>query len=153
MSRTAPRDPRRAGAARGFTLIEILVAMMIFLTGMTGLLALMTTGLALHRDGLVLSRATADLDAITARIEREVAAGGHYDREREAWVDIEADALPGGSYYAVRFLTPGADEPQIVELRVAGSVKGLQQAQPVRRVLDLGPTAAAVARFRQREHR
>jgi len=140
-------------STHGFTLIEILVAMMIFLTGMTGLLALMTTGLALHRDGLVLSRATADLDLIGARIEREVAAGGHYDAEREVWVDVEGEPLPDGTWYAVHFRTPGVDEPQIVELRVAGSVKGLATARPVPRALEGGASAATIARFRQRAGR
>ncbi|MHC5212255.1 MAG: type IV pilus modification PilV family protein [Planctomycetota bacterium] len=143
----------KARGARGFTLIEILVAMMIFLTGMTGLLALMTTGLALHRDGLVLSRATADLDGIAARIEREVAAGRHYDAEREAFVDVEAESLEGGTWYAVHFRTPGVDEPQVVEIRVAGSVKGLATARPVPRALGANPSAAAIDRFRRRERR
>jgi prepilin-type N-terminal cleavage/methylation domain-containing protein len=143
----------RTAGTRGFTLIEILVAMMIFLTGRTGLLALMTTGLALHRDGLVLSRATADLDLITARIEREVAAGGHYDAAREAWVDVEAQALPDGTWYAVRFRTPGVDEPQVVDIRVAGSAKGLLAARPVPRALGGGPSAATIARFRARARR
>jgi prepilin-type N-terminal cleavage/methylation domain-containing protein len=143
--------PRPARTTRGFTLIEILVAMMIFLTGMTGLLALMTTGLALHRDGLVLARATADLDLIAARVEREVAAGMHWDAAREAWADVQAEQLPDGTWYAVHFRTPGVDEPQVVELRVAGSAKGLATARTVRRALGGRLSAAQVAGFRERE--
>ena len=143
----------RAGQ-RGFTLIEILVALMVFLAGVSGLPALLTTGLALHGQGLALSRATAHLDEVGAELQRQVAAGERWDAERQAWTDVEAAQLPDGTWFAATFLPAGADEPLIAELRVAASRKGLTGATPVRRAVD--PTAvewSSVQRFLDRARR
>jgi prepilin-type N-terminal cleavage/methylation domain-containing protein len=139
---------------RGFTLIEILVAMMIFLAGVSGMLALLTTGLALHGQGLALSRAAAHLDEAGAELQRQVAAGERWDAERQGWIDVEAAQLPDGTWYSAVFLPPGPEEPLFAELRVAGSRKGLAGATPVRRAVD--PTAvtwASMRRFQERARR
>jgi prepilin-type N-terminal cleavage/methylation domain-containing protein len=143
-------SPSRRGQ-RGFTLIEILVAMMIFLAGVGGLLALLTTGLALHGQGLALSRATSSLDAAGAELQRQVAAGERWDAERESWLDVEAAQLEDGTWWSAAFLRGGPDEPLVAELRVAGSRKGLPGAPAVRRAVD--PTEVswqAVHRFESR---
>jgi prepilin-type N-terminal cleavage/methylation domain-containing protein len=144
----------RARAQRGFTLIEILVALMVFLAGVSGLLALLTTGLALHGQGLALSRATARLDEAGAELQRQVASGARWDAEKQAWTDVEAAQLPDGTWYSVVFLPAGADEPLFAELRVAATRKGLAGATPVRRALD--PTAVdwgSVHRFLEQARR
>ncbi|HZL99535.1 MAG TPA: prepilin-type N-terminal cleavage/methylation domain-containing protein, partial [Planctomycetota bacterium] len=138
----------------GFTLIEILVALMIFLAGVTGLLALLTTGLALHGQGLALSRATDRLDEAGAELQRQVAAGARWDAERQDWIDVEAAQLPDGTWFSAAFLPQGPEEPLCAELRVAASRKGLAAAVPVRRALDPGAIGwASVRRFQEAARR
>ena len=139
--------PGAGRGQRGFTLIEILVALMVFLAGVSGLLALLVTGMALHGQGLGLARATAHLDEAGAELQRQVAAGERWDAERQAWTDIEAAQLPDGTWFAATFLPAQADEPLFAELRVAASRKGLAGATPVRRALD--PTAVDWSRVRR----
>ncbi len=141
----------RASASRGFTLIEILVALLVFVTGVTGLLALLTTALAMHRDGLTLSRVTRDLDAVVAQVRREVAAGQHHDAEHDAFADVAATSLPDGTTYSVHFLPPRGDQPLLAELRVAGSSKELARSRPVTFAVPEGPPRSAeVLRYRTR---
>jgi Tfp pilus assembly protein PilW len=147
MRRRSARRPARRGPA-GFTLIEILVALFIFMTGVLGVLALMTTGLALHRDGLQLARATRQLDGAGATLLRELAAGGHRGAGGER-VDVAPRRLPDGTWLSVRFHDAHGDEPAVAELRLAGTAAGLASATPVRLVLPDGPPPAAeVARLR-----
>lgn len=142
---------RAVSKQRGFTLIEILVAMMVFLTGVTGLLALMTTALAMHRDGISLARATSDLDGIVAKLRREVALGRHHDEVSDAWTDVESAELPDGTVYSVHFLPSYADGLLLAELRVAGRVRDLPRAPMIRIVLPTAPLRAeAVMRYRNR---
>lgn len=143
---SARRPARRARA--GFTLIEILVALFIFMTGVLGVLALMTTGLALHRDGLQLARATRQLDGAAATLLRELAAGGHRGAGGEL-VDVASRRLADGTWLAVRFRDAHGDEPAVAELLLAGTAAGLASATPVRLVLPDGPPpAVALARLR-----
>ena len=137
---------------RGFTLIEILVALMVFLTGVTGLLALMTTALAMHRDGISLSRATGDLDGIVGAVRREVAMGLHHDEATGAWTDIEAALHPNGTYYSVRFRPSERSGLLLAELRLAGNPRELPRARVIRIVLPTDALRAeAVSRYRARK--
>jgi prepilin-type N-terminal cleavage/methylation domain-containing protein len=145
------RRPDRQRATRGFTLIEILVALMVFLTGVTGLLALMTSALAMHRDGITLARATGDLDGIVARVRREVALGRHHDEVNDTWTDVVAEEMPDGTVYSVRFVPGDASGLLLAELRVAGSARNLPRAPVIRIVLPTDPLRAeAVSRYRSR---
>jgi len=134
------RRPGKSGARgqRGFTLIEILVALFIFLTGVTGILALMTTALALHRDGLHVARATRQLDDVIARLQRQVSDGGHRQPGGEDWQDVAAEKLPDGTWCSVHFVPPAGVEPLVAEIRLAGSQAGLPATRPVRAVLSEG---------------
>ncbi len=139
---------------RGFTLIEVLVAMLVFVTGVAGLLALIVTALALHRDGLNLARATRDFDALRATIVAEVAAGGHFDADRHAFVDVAVAALPDGTTYAVHFIPGDGVEPDRAELRFGANEAELRTARPVVFALPTGPPlASTVARWRERQAR
>ncbi len=137
---SARRPARRARA--GFTLIEILVALFIFMTGVLGVLALLTAGLALHRDGLQLARATRQLDDVGATLVRELAAGRHRGAGGDL-VDSAPFRLPDGTWFSVRFTDARGDEPALAELRLAGTAAGLASAAPVRLVLPDGPPPAA----------
>jgi prepilin-type N-terminal cleavage/methylation domain-containing protein len=130
------RTVRRRGT-RGFTLIEILVALFIFLTGVTGILALMTTALALHRDGLQIARATRQLDDVIARVQREISEGKHRDTGGD-FADVPAQRLPDGTWCSVHFVDPVGVEPLVAEIRLAGSQAGLPASRPVRAVLAEG---------------
>ena len=146
------RRPRKtiARSARGFTLIEVLVALFVFLTGVTGILALMTTALALHREGLQTGRATRQIDDVIARVQREIAEGGHRAANGEDYTDVPALRLADGTWCAVHFLPPRGVEPLVAEIRLAGTQAGLQPARPVRAVLAEGPAPAKeVLRLRE----
>ncbi len=140
--RTLPLRP----GARGFTLIEVLVAMFVFLTGVTGVLALMTTALALHREGLQVSRASRQLDDVLALVQREVAAELSREPAGAEPSAIAARRLPDGTWMAVRFLPARGEEPLVAEIRLAGSQAALAAARPVRAVLATGRSPAEEAR-------
>ncbi|HTE05601.1 MAG TPA: prepilin-type N-terminal cleavage/methylation domain-containing protein [Planctomycetota bacterium] len=151
---TPGRPPAGSARSRGFTLIEVLVAMLIFVTGAAGLLALLVTALALHRDGLNLARAARDLDELRSTLVAEVAAGGHFDAQRGQWVDVASAELPDGTRYAVRFVPGDGVQPNRAELRLGASDAELAAAAPVILVLPEGPPLALeVARWRERASR
>lgn len=143
MKRAGGHPPRRGPA--GFTLVEVLVAMFVFLTGVTGILALMTTALALHREGLQVARASRQLDDVLASVQREVSATGTEAVEGAERADFPARRLQDGTWMAVHFLPPRGDEPLVAEIRLAGSQAALAAARPVRAVLSTGPPPAQEA--------
>lgn len=55
--------------ARGFTLIEVMVAMFVLLVGATGVMSLFTQGQRLHGDARYMTRATAIAEDLIANIE------------------------------------------------------------------------------------
>jgi len=143
----------RARRTAGFTLIEILVALFIFLAGVSGILALMTTGLALHRDGLQLGRATRQLDDVAATLARELAAGRHVDGAGDL-VDLEPRRLADGTWLSARLRPARGEEPPVAEVRLAGSAGGLAGARPVLLVLPEGlPPALELERLRAARQR
>lgn len=88
--RRPPPRPRRNG---GFTLIEVLVAVLILSIGLLGLAALQTTSLRSNHSSLLRSQATLLSYEIVDRMRanRNVALGGEYDT---AFGDA-APATPG----------------------------------------------------------
>jgi prepilin-type N-terminal cleavage/methylation domain-containing protein len=58
---------------RGFTLLEVMAAMSIFLVGIVSVLALLSTGTRLHQDSLSSSLAADAAEEILLLAEREVA--------------------------------------------------------------------------------
>ena len=144
------RPPDRARA--GFTLIEILVAMMIFLAGMTGVLALMSTALSLHRDGLVAGRTTRELDGLAVRLAAELSAGVHLDPEDEGrLMDVAAARLDDGTVYAVSWVLQPDGEGVLALVSVAGHENDLARARPIPYLLTLAPRDEdAVATWRTR---
>ncbi len=139
-----------ARAAGGFTLIEILVAMLVFLAAITGILALMTTALAMHRDGLVAHEVTRSLEALTEQLQVEVSAGEHLDPETGAWVDVELRQLSARSVCRVRFESRADGTGLLAWVAVAASAAGLPAAQEMPVWLSAEPTAAETVRRYQR---
>jgi len=144
------KAPRRS--ARGFTLIEILIAMMVFLAGIAGVLALFSTGLAMHRDGLAVSDGTRALDEVARRIEDEVRAGRNWDELNGRWRAIEAATLPDGRWWSASFTAEHGRARKgtlLVQVRVAASREGLASARPVPLVVEPAPDRAlAIERYR-----
>ena len=62
-----PANPPRA--QRGFTLIEVMAALVIFMTGIVGVLAMFTSGLALHRDAERRAVIANSSDGVRAAVE------------------------------------------------------------------------------------
>jgi prepilin-type N-terminal cleavage/methylation domain-containing protein len=74
----------RSQGARGFTLIEVLVAVFVLMIGATGVMTLYSQGLRLHGDARHMTRATAIAQDLLANIE--------------FW-DYDNQATPGGPLY------------------------------------------------------
>lgn len=134
----------RATRTDGFTLIEVLVALFVFLTAVTGILALMTTALAMHRDGLQLARATRQLEDVVGQVRRELSAGQHRGAEGQR-LPIAPWKLPDGTWCSVSWEPVRGEEPPVAAVRVAGSQAGLKTARAVRFVLPDGPLPAQAA--------
>jgi prepilin-type N-terminal cleavage/methylation domain-containing protein len=149
MTRQTDTAATAPGAQKGFTLVEILVAMTIFLAGMTGILALLSTALALHRDGLVAAQVARQLDAVAVRVEAQLAAGDHWNDDEERMVDVELANLPDGTTYAVRFVSRGDGSTVVAWISAADQPARLARATPVPYLMSTEPDAArSVERYR-----
>ncbi|MFT7463238.1 MAG: type II secretory pathway pseudopilin PulG [Pseudohongiellaceae bacterium] len=153
MSRRDTHRGRPVSSA-GFTLIEILLAMLIFMAGVSGIYSLLSTALGMQRAGLELSESSRLLDQISWQLEQELSQGLHWDEEREAWEDISVQPLGEGLYYSCSFSSEIGNEREgslLAVITVAGSEAGLGAAESVSYLLTPGHTAAAAVRaLRQR---
>lgn len=152
--RAVPSLPavRATRGRRGFTLIEILLAMMVFLAGVTGIYALLSTALGMQREGLDLSRATRSAEGVVHQLEQEISRGQHFDASAGTWTDVTAATLPDGTWYAVEFVPETGNEAEgtlLVNVRLARRERDLAGARPVSWVLTPGPTFADAVRAAQ----
>jgi type IV pilus assembly protein PilV len=93
------RAPRRA--ARGVALIEVMVALLIFLIGVLGIVALQAKGVQFSVQAQDRSRAALLAnEAVAAMWEQRSTALP--EKKLKAWQDAVAAALPAGSASAVR---------------------------------------------------
>lgn len=149
MTSKTPRTPAAARASAGFTLVEVLVAMFIFLAGAAGIYGLLSTALGMQREGLSGSRQGRRLDAVVLQLEQDLSRGMHWDAERSVWIDIPVGRLSDGTLFSARFVPETGNEAAgtlLVELRLAASQAALPRARPVSWVLSPGLTPAAAAR-------
>ena len=65
--------------AAGFTLIEVMAALTIFMVGIVGVLALLASGLALHRDAMRKATVAIASDDVRGRVEAWLATAGQSD--------------------------------------------------------------------------
>ena len=140
---------RRTRHHAGFTLIEIMIAMFIFMAGVAGIYGLLSTALGLQRGGLETGRLSRRLDAVVFQLEQDLSDGVHWDAATEAWVDVEFGQLPDGTVFSAHFVPEQGNErlgTLLVELRLAGGRAALARASPVSYMLTPGPTPAAAAR-------
>lgn len=63
---------REAGESAGFTLIEVVLAMLVLLVGMTAILGLLSFGAALSRTASLRSGASGAIDAVVANLEESL---------------------------------------------------------------------------------
>lgn len=140
--------PSRAADCTGFTLVEILLAMFIFLAGVAGIYGLLSTALALQREGLQQAASTRALEGLVHQLQQDLHAGLHWNREEETWIDMPAGTLPDGTRFSARFLgEAGALRQGLlrVELRLAASLAALSEATPVSYVVNPAPWPPGVA--------
>ena len=145
MSPRRRADPRQGG----FTLIEILLAMLVFMAGVAGIYGLLSTALGMQRQGLEASRVTRRLEQVVFRLERELGQGLHVDTAEDRWLDVEAGSLDDGTWFRVRFPTDAPSEAEgrvLVALSAAASRAGLDRARPVPYLLTPGPTTQEAVR-------
>lgn len=154
--RRSPCRPRAAVPA-GFTLIEVLLAMLIFIAGVSGVYGLLSTALGLQRSGLETAVATRALEGIVWQLEQELSQGLHWDDGLGLWRDIEAAPFAEGLFYSCRFSPEIGNErlgTLLASITVARSEAGLAGAEAVSYLLTPGPTAAAAVRgIRRRNSR
>ena len=127
---------------QGFTLIEILVAMLVFLTGVAGIYALLSTGLSMQQDGLEMSRAGRHVEEVVQLLQAQLEDGG-------LRADVQAATLADGTFYRMTYLAGQGGKSasaRLVEIRVAGTQKGLDQAAAFPYVLGAGPSMAEAVR-------
>lgn len=117
--RTKRKGPRIAAGRAGFTLVEILLALMILLFGFTAVLGLLTFGAALSRTALLRTSAAAAVEAVVLDLEETLfplveGPGGGEAGEPE---EIVARDVPGlhDVVYSAR-ARPNPDRP--LEYRV-----------------------------------
>ncbi len=135
----------------GFTLIEVLMAMTIFLIGMTGLLALMSSALVMHRAGLAAGTSGHHVDGIAERLAVEVSAGDHWDDDAGDWIDVSSRRFDDGTYYSVSFEARPDGETVLVRVTAASDEAGLAGARPVPFLLTATPDPReSVAQWRAR---
>ena len=160
--RSTPRPARRPLCARarpgeaGFTLVEILLALLLFLTGVSGLYALLSTGVGMQREGVAVGRGVRRLEAVVLRLQQEIAEGQHLDEDAGGWVDIPAARLEDGTVYSVDFVADPARPtrgPLRALVRLAGREEDLDLVPPVGFVLDPGPTLGHAVRSWRRASR
>lgn len=146
----AMRTGGRPRAQGGFTLIEILFAMTIFMSGVAGVYALLSTSLGMQRESLELSRATRASEGIVQRLEREISQGLHFDRQQRTWTDIVLAQDGDGTYYSVAFVPETDNEAEgtlLAVVRIARRERDVPTARPVSHVLSPGPTFAEAVRI------
>lgn len=112
----------RCGRSRGFTLIEILAAMSIFLFGIVGILSLLTASAVLQKEAADLSSAGMIAGELVENVKVAVQQGGERDSRTGRLVPWPERPVPGhdGYLYDVRFSEDPLleDVPARVEVRV-----------------------------------
>lgn len=141
----------------GFTLIEVLLSMLIFMAGVAGIYGLLSTALGMQRAGTDTADLTRRLDELVWQLEQELGQGLHWDEGLGVWQDIESAAFGESLYYSCRFSPEIGNEQAgtlVATIALARTEGGLAGAEPVSYVLTPGPTpAAAVREARQRKSR
>lgn len=154
--RLAPR--RGTGSSRGFTLVEILVAMGLLMIGLTSILGLFALGLDQLRDSRVRAEAGDALprilddvegrlfDAVAVSLNQQAmdwAAEGVGNALPEVLESQDALRVPGleelrYSYRATR--VPGRDLQYLTEIRVDWRIRGQTSSRRLKSVFELRPT-------------
>lgn len=103
---TAPIHARADRRRSGFTLLEVMAAMVIFLVGIVGVLALFASGLAIHRTATQRAVVAAASEDVRARIEALLAdLPANVDLPKVERVPVEGHV----GYYYSAVLTPDPD--------------------------------------------
>jgi hypothetical protein len=131
--RAAP-EPRAAGS-RGFTLIEVVLAMFVLMIGMTSILGLLSFGAALSRTASLRSGAAGAIEAVVADLEESLfpleldQLGDEVAGEPR---DVQGRELPGyaGLQYTTRS-TPNPENPleYKVEVEISWAVSGTTRSK------------------------
>ncbi len=93
-------DPR--DRARGFTLLEVLAALTVFLVGVVGILGLFATGLAIHRDATERQIRAQVTEEVRVRIEDRLRNAPNGEPDLSAVKDVPVEGRQN-VFYSVRF--------------------------------------------------
>jgi prepilin-type N-terminal cleavage/methylation domain-containing protein len=101
---------------RGFTLMEVLVAVVVMTVGMLGISMLIIEGLRTNRNAIYRTAAV----SLAADMAERLRAGGTApgaDVERALWQQEVATQLPGGATATID-ISPAADNPQLQRFEI-----------------------------------
>ena len=118
----------RTHARAGFTILEVIVAMGIFLFGMTAILGLLTFGAALSRTAQLRTHSAAAVQAVTVDLEETFFP--LVDGEAGEPLKIEKRAVPGLSdivYSATPFQNPDRPLEYRVDVELSWKSAGVQR--------------------------
>jgi type IV pilus assembly protein PilV len=134
---------------RGFTLIEALVAMVVFSIGILGLVAMQAVSARVTTDGRLRSEAAAAADELLGRIQTSnratmAAQFGTGGPAFNAWLDTRLKATGTGLPGATATVTFGAIGGDPNTIRVV-----INWTPPRERTLDTSGLASAISQTRQ----
>jgi prepilin-type N-terminal cleavage/methylation domain-containing protein len=118
---------------RGFTLLEVLAALSIFLVGIVGVLSLLTSGTRLHQQSEQLAGAADLVDRLLLQVELEAPTL----KNLEDGVEVARQPVPGvqGFYYAYKVAPSAGGPPYFVNLEISWLDGGKTQTHVVQHVL------------------
>ncbi len=134
----------------GFTLMEVLVALTVFLVGICSVLALFTAGTTLHQGSQMTSAATDLVDAALLTVERELAEVPEAELSTGK-VMRSARPFPGADGFSYSYLvTERPHGGYFLELTIHWKEGGREQTHKTRSAL---PASSSLARLVQKRLR
>ena len=126
----------------GFTLLELMAAMGIFVFGLTALIGVLTIGVGTRRGAEMRTRAVLLADRVLHRIETETlvtAALPHEFEDDDLAIErveqLQVDGFPGMKYSVEFEVEPELPELVLVRIRVSWLEEGEDRAQEFVRIL------------------
>ena len=137
--------PHQRENEAGFTLLEVMAALSVFLIGIVGVLSLFTSGTRLHLQSERMSGALEVVERTILLVEEELPA---LQGDLEAGIEVQERAVPGveGYRFGYSIRSTRDETPYVVELQITWLDGGRTQAHRVTRILPAARTWAQEVR-------
>jgi uncharacterized protein (TIGR02598 family) len=126
-------QPYSAGSRRGFSLIEVTVALGILSFAMVGIIGLMPVGLGAMRDAIDESTTSLIARRLIGEYQQNAISaitGGTFPVR---WFDVEGQEVPAESAVYQAATTPTADSPNLARVKIVVTKKDAANAAAVGR--------------------